>query len=674
MGVYLDALRSTINDVQAKHITNLLKKQKDSGEIQNLEDFRAKLAQLTSQILSDKLTPSLQVFYANLNEVIDSDTYSFMLDRIRDDLESIFSESNTLDDVISSHNDIINNVALKSIKYGINQLDNKVSFYEFLANGGSFNNALFSTFSANQNNRTFRTASDAGIFFQDPRTRNILETDVTLDTIGEQILLGTNNFAYFPIKSINQIFDSEATQSEVSVAFASSDINNVIDGANGTYWTYSILQNTISSTGITAKFQLDLGLFKEINFVEIECASIYPMELVRIEYYDANNNVTNINIFNPLLNQTNKISFAAISTNKINIVVQQFNALEVQYENKQINDNFDSIAAGNDVIPNTDSIAQEIRTSVVSSSLLQNALMVAQTATPGQSVKYFDYTVGFDNIRIGFADYSTDSIYVSSSLTVNDITQIGLKAKEIRPLESGGNISNTSDTYPTTDVGYFHGSIEYYAILQNYNENNQLVDINQLALLPSNSTYINHERLVLSNKVGVSDVPNSGVLRFYTLNNTDDQKNNIKVYREGTLLTYATDWVIEDFPYTNNFVPPNGNPTTVGIRILSPKNNNFYTVSYTPLFSTTRVHPSSIKNIDLNFNDINGIKIIDLIGDGSVTMDQDNLINILSDKRDGQIITSTKINLVIILRATSSNNDLTPAVEEYTMIMNTSSE
>jgi hypothetical protein len=674
MGVYLDKLRSTLNDVQSKHITNLLHKQKNSGEISNLEQFRTRLSELTDQILSDKVSPSLEVIFGNLNQVIDSTTYNFMLDRIKDDLESIYSEVNTLDEISAAHSNIINNVVLKAIKFGVSELENKISLYEFLANNqDGFSKSLFNTFSAAQDNRTFRTDSDVGILFQDPRSRELIESDVTIDTLGEKIVLGADFLSYVSVKNISQIFDNEATQSEDIVAFADANINNVIDGAKGTYWTYSILQKQINPTGVTAKFELDLGANTDINFIEIESASIYPMNLIRIEYLDSNGISSNINIFEKLLNRTNRISFAKINAKKIKIVVQQLNALEVQYENKIISDNWDSIMSKNNPELSVDSISDEIHKSITSSKLLETAFMLEPSVIPGVQKKYFDYIIGFDNIRIGYSEYAIESIFVSSSVQIQNLQQIGLKAKELRPLEFGGAINFTEDTYPVGDVGYFHSSIEYNAILQNFNDKNQLVDINIISLLPTGVTYINHERLFLSSKVGITDIPNVGVLRFYVSHFMPEQKADIKVYSNGTLIVIDTDWIIEAYPFTNDNIPPNGLPNTMGIRILRPNLNDFYTVSYMPLLSNTRANPINLDNINIEFDTgtymPTGIKIIDLIGDASATIDKNNIINISSQKHNGQTIAYTKLNLTVILRRNSINNHLSSAVDEYTLLM-----
>jgi hypothetical protein len=189
--------------------------------------------------------------------------------------------------------------------------------------------------------------------------------------------------------------------------------------------------------------------------------------------------------------------------------------------------------------------------------------------------------------------------------------------------------------------------------------------------LPESTTYINHERLILSKTIGPSNIPNTGMLRFYTLHFNDTQLNAIKVYRNGTLLTRDIDWIIEDtFPYTNDLIPPNGNKNSVAIRIIHPNLSDIFTVSYSPLFSNTFVHSSNLDNVDIEFSNNGGIKVIDILGDGSITIDNNSIINIHSQKHHGQNIAHSKVNLSIIFRNNAFSLDISPAVSSYTLLLN----
>ena len=129
---YLTKFRSVLPKVQGEQILKVLQTKKDSGEIQTIEEFKSELTRLTQILLSEELIPSLKLFFGDAREIIDSETYNFMLERIEDDLAAAFREANNIEDVLQAHKDIINKVVLKAIQFGINQLEERVSLYEFI--------------------------------------------------------------------------------------------------------------------------------------------------------------------------------------------------------------------------------------------------------------------------------------------------------------------------------------------------------------------------------------------------------------------------------------------------------------------------------------------------------------------------------------------------------------
>lgn len=671
MGSFLDKLRTTITETQARQITNLLVKKKESGEITNLEEFRSRLSELTAKLLADHITPSLQLFLGELNQVIDSETFNFMLDRIRDDLETSFIESNSLSDILDAHKTIINNVLIKSIKLGIAELEAKVSTYEFLArNTSGFDNAQFNTFKGAQNLRTSRTDLNFNVLFRDPRTNGLLENDVTLDLIGESILLAGNVSLSVIPKSIRQIFDSTSTQSVSQVAFESSNINNVIDGSDGTFWVYSILQQN-AQPKITVKLELDLGNYFDINFVNIQAATIFPMILEELQYIDTNGLVQTLQFTDDITNTPTSVYFNRITTNKLFLIFSQKNALELQYTNKTIADNYDKAVLGQSSNIDIDSIALQVKELITSSRIIQDVLLLPANVDNATQQRVFDYSIGFDNISVGYSTFKQSSVFVSSPVTINSLAQLAIKSKETRPMQLADIISMSSDTYPTEDVGqYFHGSIEYWGILFNYESNAQLIDIDIIPLLPVGVERIYHESLVLGTAI-TSNINNTGTLMFYTKHFNQNDIDNIKLYRNGTLLTYMIDWVIDD-SITNDIVAPSGNPNLVGIRIVNPSLTDFYTVSYTPLISNSRAHPIDVADMSLESSS-SFIKIVDLVGDGSVRIGLDNISYVSSKKNDGKVTSYSKIYLAIILRRSSPNENLSPAVQEYLLLTSSTS-
>jgi len=656
MATYLNQLKSTLNQIQAEQITALLIGKKNSGEIKNLDEFRSELNLLTSQLMAEKISPTLEIILGDIDEIIDSRSYNFMLDRVKDDLTTCFKQATTLDEVLEDHTVLINNIILKSIKLGIANLESKIAKYEFLASSkDGFDNAQFNTFATTEQLRTSRASENAPLLFLDPRSKNPLGVDVSFDLSNDRILAGPlDDQTSVPVKSVRQIFDSESTQSVEAVNFSSNDINKIIDSTPGTYWIYSILENKILDNGAFVKLELNLEKSSNVNSIEIEPASLKPMEFVRIEYVD-NNNAFQIIQINDLLTNKKRIQFPEINTDKLVVVFKQENAIEVQYEPKQSNDNFEKALLGEDSSVDLDSIKDEIVKVLRSNRILNDILVIDPTETQELKI-FYEYIVGLDNITVQYTQFTEDSIFVSEVMTVDDITQIAVQAKDQRPILNGNLIEYTSDTHPEVDDGTFLGSIEYWGIMHSYNAIGQLVKVDKVPLFPLGKTSVSQERLLLTEFVGGAISANAGFLMFYP----DLNIGNIRVYKNGELLTEGLNWNI-DSSLSNTLQPPTGIKNKVAIRISNPVSSAFYTVSYTPDCSNTRANPSDIQDFSL-------LKVIDLEGDASIKMGCDNIIYVDAEKREKKNIDITKLYLVAILRRNTSDVSITPIVDEYLLL------
>ena len=167
---YLDKFRSTLPETQGNQIRKLLRQKRDTGEIVSLDEFRANLAELTQELLAQKITPSLQLFLGEQGDLIASDTYNFMLDRIKDDLEAVFIEATRIDEILNAHNQLIRNVALQTMYLAINELESKVKIYSFLNGAGlhqGFDTAQFNTFRLSDSIALGRATPDAPIVYRD---------------------------------------------------------------------------------------------------------------------------------------------------------------------------------------------------------------------------------------------------------------------------------------------------------------------------------------------------------------------------------------------------------------------------------------------------------------------------------------------------------------------------
>lgn len=662
---YLDTFRSALPNTQGNQILKVLISQKDSGQIKTVDEFKDKLKALTAQLINQRITPTIKLFKAVGGEDLSSEQHNFMLERIQDDLEAGFAEADNLDEIIEAHHNVINNVALKALKYGVNELESKISLYEFLNSSiQGFNDAQFNTFRESQKLTTARSDAAASIVYIDPRVGDIPQTDedVFEDSVGERITLGFDISDYKKVSNIEWLSNPNSIRSEISIAFDSSNILNVLDNKKNTFWIEPIVLSSVRRVGVPMELALYLSGSQDLNFIEIEPASKQPMLLLGIDYYDANNVRRTALEEQITLDGQKRINFNKINASNLILRFRQDHYKEVQFKEKLGVSNFDLAVRGKNNLPiDLLSVSDDLRATLSSDFLLDDIFGVR--TNNNELKKYYEYILGFDNIRTGFSSYQDRGIFVSAKKSVDKAGIIGLKVKETRPVQEAGSgtIAISEHTYDArgiiSDDTFFHSSVEYWLVTQSYSSDNFLFATDRIPILPLGAERIYHERLVLTHK-HASTAPNKNT--GATMHYTDDDQTDVIVYRNATPLVYGTEWrfvVPGDSPPEAVLMttPGQGKPMRRGIRILGSINIlDIYTISYTPKVSNTHLIPSSTALLD----------IVDLSGDQGLRVSPDNLINI-EPLRLSYDVGKVDVYLVIIIRGNSANTYVSAAVEEY---------
>jgi hypothetical protein len=666
---FLDKFRSGLKGVQSRQLLILLSKEKERGNITTLEEFKQRLQDLTAQLTSSTLTPTLQLFLAKIGDRIDSESFNFMLERIEDDLGAAFQEANDIDEVIAAHETIINDVVIKNLELAINDLESKVESLEFLnKTSAGFDNAVFNTFRITQN---ARSSFDEGVLFTDTKTglQSVPSSEAFIDFLGEKLLLRSELDTPVRISSIRQVFDSQARASELPVQFRNSNINNIIDSTIGTFWLQSVLlSKQQAENGVFTKLELDLGAVRTINFVEIEPVLLAPVDLFKISYLDENNQAIDLLTIPVEIKTTNKLFFSSIATRKLFLTFRNRNFFNSQFEIKPDSPLVSIVRDPTNSSQLIEAIKPELQEIV--SSPRTRAILGLNTTTNKPQRKYYEYFIGFDSIKVGLNKFEETSIFVSKTEKIRSCGQAAVKTFERRPFSDTADavdIEYTSDTQPLSFDTYFHGSLEYYLIKRDFTEAAALINSTVLPILPQNMLQIRHERLILNKKSNASLSTNDiGLLQHYT----DESILEIKVYRNGEELT-PTDLVSINPLETDGWLintantlhdPKQTKPMTIAVQIQRPNPNDLYTVSYTPARSTSIIVPQNLTT--------SAAKIIDLTGFLDSWIGKDNTVY-FAEKKAGIPIDYSLLNLVIVLRRNSANVTLTPVVEEYLLATGT---
>lgn len=666
---FLDKFRSGLKAIQGRQVMALLSREKEKGSITTLDEFKSRLKELTEKVSSSKILPTLELYLAEYGELIDSESFNFMLQQIENDLVAAFQEANDINEILNSHETIINDVVLTNLELAINDIESQLDSVEFLNNTFlGFNNASFNTFRVTQNNRS---TFNEGVVFIDPKTllKSGPGTEASIDFIGEKLLLkGRNKKA--SISSVRQIFDSEATSTELSVEFQNNSPSNIIDSSLGTFWVQStLLTRDRGEQGLLTKLELNLSSVQTINYVQIEPISLANIYLYRIDYIDENNQTVNI-MSSPLeINSTNKFFFTGISTKKVILVFQNKNYFETQFEVKPNSPLLvDRNSSSEDILSSINSDLNE----VISNPKLRSQFGLDQEID-FERTKYFEYLIGFNNIELGLNEFEENSIFVSKTEKINKLKQVGLKVLDKRPVSENSDsvdIEYTTETFPENTTEYFHGSLEYYLIKRDFDKTNKIINNFTCPIFPINASKIRHERIFLIEKTDSNLTTNNvGYTEFYT----DEDITEILVYRNGELLTPTnlvdinpaeTDGWLLNSSLTIN-LPLQGNQMKVAIQIQKPNPADIYTVSYTPKISSTRNLPADIANTNIGIIDTNGF-LDSWIGPDNITY--------FGLSKKGIPIEYSLVNVVIVLRRNSSDVKLSPVVEEYLLVSSTIDE
>lgn len=660
MGQYLKEFQSLLKQKQADQVLALLNKQKLSGQITTIQEFTSRLNFLLTSLNQGIFSPTLKLFLANPSDLTDIETFNFMLDRIQDDLKAAFIESNQIDEVLRSHQAIIRDVVLKKLQFGTAEIESKLSLYEFInTNLDGYDTSIFSTFRESKDERTTRSTTQDLDLFRDPRTKIAFskKEDAYIDPIGERLILGSEITTLHTIRNVIQLFDKSNGQTELTVQAPDMKVSNIIDGKSGTYWSQALLYSNIRPS-VNTQLQFELGNTKDVNFLEIEPTTKKGFYLESISYADGNNIIISLPVLNKFINSPTSVNFSTIVTNRIILSFRNEMPIPVEFEYSATDTihNQSNADAPLGFEASLDNISRDLDELIASQKTKD---IIGHSVPSKKTFAGYAFDIGFDNIRFGLNEYKGKSVYTSKALEVKNIGQIGLKAIEGRPFSSSPTLAPemTEDTYDDASENFFHGSIEYYVILRDFDDKGNILTTSSYPISPLGITRINHERVLLTEKsISTNALNDIGTTRFFTT----DTLGNIKLYRNGILLTGA-DWT--DISVAGDAIPDNGYPMKFKFKITQPASGDIFTISYDPKCSNTISIPKTLET----YTDT-GAVITDLVGDLSARTYEDQRI-LIADKVYQDKIATSQVFLQIILRQNTANSKLTPAVEEYNLVV-----
>ena len=649
MSKYLDKFRSTLPVIQGKQIFQLLNQMKDSGQITSVDEYNTKLQELSTYLKTTNFNSIFKFFEAKIGNVISSDTFNTMVKAASYDLESIFSETDTISSILDLHKSIYKLTVMQALQKAIVDLSKTINFYEFLNNDtNGFTQAQFNTFSDISGLGSNR--SDMGSLFYDPRLNVPMSAtqDCTIDYVGQQLVLPFIDSKEIKITNVSLVDDADTTVSVKNIQNSTNNIHNLVDQQAQTYWFYPVLLNEVKQD-VKIKLKLDLGGLVQINSLKIEPVSNMPMVLEKVSYIGSDTTLNNITV-EQTINTNTVINLTGITTQYLILTFRQDNYEKVSYHYNAVNNLWEKINTTTNVDTSNDPqsvdrLGQSLR-NIVSDPNLRQVMNIPLDNTYTY-VQGYQYNFGFDNLRVYTNTYQSSGIFIGQKFSVVSPGLIGLKATEVNPTVTIGTTS------------YKQFSFEYYLTKYNYDLNGSFLNSESIPILPiENNGLVVDERLFLT-QIDDSAVNNVATMRFIpNISTTPVLYSNLSLplvigaANDYQVKVDGIDWVDTWADVETQINTASGlyNSMEVQIKFTSPSVNNIYTVSY-------KVSTRESANLDAKQRKLSQFIIM-----------QDNFILRCSNQQQVTVAKSD-LYLVVIMRNLYLDNTKTASVKDYKLLV-----
>lgn len=657
---YLDKYRSTIPSTQGDQIFKRLMKEKESGEINSIDEFRERMRKLTSKLLEEKIAPTLQAIEEQTGEPISSEVWNDVLDNLENDLTTAFKEAVNIDDILTTHNKIILEIAAKSVYRAINHIEAQVELYEYLNNNDyGFDDSLYNTF-RDLRGETARGEETNALFIDpkaDPANAEMEEDeDAQIDLEGDRLVLGEDKHEEAPVRLVEFLTNENSHHSELNIEGELSNLNNIIDQKNSTHWIYPILL-TSQDNNVQVRLLFDFGMIRNINKIVVEPATDIPLDLTRIEkVYGDGRRVDVVTDFFKVIDGVATVTFDTIITRYIALTFRQTNCHVTQFK-KRVGDRIAQLAATdhNNISGTVQDISQELSDAVTSRDLLEN--IIGLVDEDEEVVSYYQYIFGLDNVRFYNEEYHEKSLFISKKKKAKLPGELGLRVTEERPSQTSGNNEISYAEFDWSLTSNFHHAVtEYWVYSEFYSEDDTLLGSYVLPVFPLEATRVEHEKLIFVKK-------SSSTLSFMNLSSTqfycDEDTSDVIVYKNGKQLD-TSEWAFATSDPDIHVEEPNqGSRMKTGIQILNRDNPlDIYTISYTP--KTSNVHTPVSSSYSL-------ANVIDLSGDKTAILAPNGVIRIAESLGSSKIAYGN-FYLMILMRRNSAQKTRTPAVKDYMLL------
>jgi hypothetical protein len=656
---FLRGFLNNLSAVQSKQILRILNQMRERGEIRNNADFENKLAELAKLIQKDQIKQRTPALYFEDGELLESDAVRTFIEYNRLDLEAILGETERLSNSMRAHNRILVENYFDAIEAALTELESETRAYEVLEN------QKFTGFSSVIKRYTFDgPISTPGADKDDPFVSSLF-----LDTRGKKTLvfsppkvgerglhLGINydvgeKFSFFDKVEIRN--DSTTPQTALSTSMSNNTPIKAIDGSRDTTWKHSVLLTEHPAT-CRLIFVPSFTGAQRVNAVIIESAADVSMKIYSLKYVDAGGIERDLPVgtsyagtASTLLTRSSLLGTTTIGEDdwilpnrkivipvgdivarKFIITFQQDSGLDGDFFYRE-----PDLAAWRKGPSIEDFIVGHMkdRGAVDGYEIVKGLEFIGKDSESKRQARFNEYIFGLKEVSTLSREYEPDSLFVPEPFeTSTALSTLALYSDLELPTDE------------LTDA-------EFLIRKENYDENKLLLDVETLSFLSYGSTTVN-ERLFLTSSQADLVIKDTGLLRFYP-----DFSQSFTVYQDSSALTIDTDYEVSiDLGTTfETSLPPSAtrsDPPKCHIKIKTPQAGVVYSVSYSPLVST------SDAGGEVWLNDSHTVRL------GRFQT------YVFSNQRPSGTVHHNKIGLQIILRANTLNTRVSPYLREVVFL------
>jgi hypothetical protein len=589
---YLSAWQSAIPSAQKKWIDLMVAQLGQNSPLTD-DQIKTEINRLVTQMAAGNTRMLTTLFLPSPDEIIDSDGFNTNIDGIVGDLVAAFQESYNIGQLQKAYHDLYQQRIIGELRMALDQLESIAKRLNYMSGAYSgYNNVLGSNF-AQKSYCTPRNSDIADLLYRDPRAnqRFTADLDCQVDDLSKSLTLPLNISHSQSVESI-EIASKQIANSISSGDFPKTSITNIIDGQANTYWIHQEVASSPSPDGLSMQLQLNLSGAPKFSIIELQPVAQFPYELSSLTYESITGETVD------LMSQVSDEVKSSPIAQPVRLHLSESQGRKINIGFKQ--NSYSQVPSNELAVASTDSWPYN-----------------APLSVPGnlQGTEVCLYTLGLDNIFVGSASYKNAGIYVSPMMQVDKCTMVALKTTEAIPSR--------------------HVSIEYYAVKQDFNSNNQLLQTNVIPLLPLDQNQVTGEELVFNTPYG-GTIFNTGTPRF--LAQLNGQLTNMQIYEEDRLMDSTEYQVLDDL----------NSQTPSRISINNQAGNLYYTLDYTPAHLLTMSAIYLTEKQDMWYAGSNVLRC--------------------ALQAAGRPISTSKLFLVIIQRHDAHYAGLTPQVNQYQLL------